>query len=341
MSSSPPSSTAHLIDLPDDRLGVSLEMVRRVLEQGGASDHPDDDTLIVALNYRCNSRCRFCIIEREIDQRLEDTNRQVFAAVYRANAQARQQGRGFARLTISGAESTLIPDLPALVRQAVDQGGFERVRLQTNARRLADRGLAAALVAAGATEYFVSMHAPTAATDAHITRSPRSFAEMLRGVAHLQELGARVLANTVISADNATLLPELARFVIDRGVVEAHLWSFLHIGDAGQADQLVPLERSLEPLLRALDIFDDAGLSATVKWLPRCLLGRHGDKLDNHQPQMLIRDEFQVRLSDGFGFGCVNAERCRWFGRGCDGLHEGYVAAYGDEAERLRPEENP
>ena len=340
--SSPALATVERLRLDGPlHMGISLEMVGRALRAADAGTHPDDDTLIVALNYHCNSRCRFCIIETEIDARLEATDRTVFDAVNRANAEARRGGRGFRRLTISGAESTLIPDLPDLVRAAVQEGGFERVRLQTNARRLADPGFARTLFDAGATEYFVSIHGPTAALDARITRAPRSFGEMQRGLDNLTALGARILSNSVISADNAEALPALADLLIARGVSEAHLWSFLHIGEAGQEDQLVALDRLIPPLLEALDRLEAAGVSRTVKWLPRCLLGRHGACLDNHQPQMLIRDEFQVRLSDGFRFGCVNAADCRWYGRGCDGLHEGYRAAYGDEATTLRPEPTP
>lgn len=339
MTAAPLATLDHLG--PDDvaGMGISLEMVERALAEGRAGQHPDDDTLIVALNYRCNSRCRFCIIETEIDQRLEDTNRAVFAAVYRANAAARAQGQGgFRRLTISGAESTLIPDLPDLVADAVQTGGFDVVRLQTNARLLRKQDVAAALVRAGAREYFVSMHGHDAALDARITRAPASFSQMLQGVQNLHALGARVLSNTVVSRDNAAVLPQVARFLVQQRVQEAHLWSFLHIGDAGQSDQLVPLQDSIPPLLEALDILDDAGVPAVVKWFPRCLLGRHADKLDNHQPQMFIRDEFQVRLSDGFRFDCVWSRQCRWFGRGCDGLHQGQRDTFGDHADLLRPE---
>lgn len=318
-------------------MGTSLEMVGRVLAQGGAGQHPDDDTLIVALNYRCNSRCRFCIIETEIDQRLEDTNRAVFEAVYQANVQARASGGGFRRLTISGAESTLIPDLPDLVSGAVQRGGFEVVRLQTNARRLRRADLARDLVQAGATEYFVSMHGHDAALDARITRSPRSFPELLEGLENLRSLGASIVSNTVVSADNAAHLPDIARLVAAQGVQAAHFWCFLHIGEAGQADQLVSMEQAIPPLLEAVDWLESQGVPVVLKWFPRCLLGRHGDKLDNHQPQMFIRDEFQVRLSQGFVFGCPNADRCSWFGRGCDGLHEGQVAAFPQDTGLLQP----
>ncbi|RME23814.1 MAG: radical SAM protein [Deltaproteobacteria bacterium] len=319
-------------------MAVSLEMVRRAFSEGRVGAHPEDDTLIVALNYRCNSRCRFCIVAPEIDRGLDDANLTVFDAVYRANAAARREGRGFRRLTISGAESTLMPDLPALVARAVQAGGFDVVRLQTNARRLRDRGFAAALVDAGATEFFVSMHAPDRDLDAAITRSPRSFDEMRAGVANLHTLGARVLSNTVVCRANAHVLPAIADFLVAQRVQEAHWWSFLSIAGADQDDQLVDLPTALPGLLEALDLLDDAGIPAVVKWWPRCLLGRHGPKLDNHQPQMLIRDEFQVRLSHGFRFDCIHADRCRHFGVDCDGQHEAQARVFGDLADRLEPQ---
>ena len=310
------------------RMGMSLEMVQRARMDG-------EDTLILPLNYRCNSRCRFCIIETEIAARFEDTSLDVFEEVFAYNAGAQR----FSRLTISGAESTLHPALETVARAATTRGGFEVVRIQTNGRKLRDRRLVARLLDAGVREYFVSIHAHTAELDAQITRSSRSFEQMCAGVAHLVELGARVVSNTVISADNGAYLTGIARFLVDLGIRESQLWSFLEIGEAaGQGDQLVSFDTALHPLLGAMEVFDSAGSEVVVKWLPRCLLGRFADRLDNHQPQMLIRDEFQARLSDHFGFDCAHAASCRWFGRGCDGLHESYVRAFGDESGRLRPE---
>ena len=319
----------HELNIPAQaRMGLSLEMVQRARLDG-------EDTLILPLNYKCNSRCRFCIIETEIAARFADTIPEVFEEVFDWNARERR----FSRLTISGAESTQHPGLESMARAATTRGGFEVVRIQTNGRKLRDRRFVERLLEAGVREYFVSIHAHTAELDAWITQSSRSFAQMREGVSHLVELGARVISNTVVSADNGAHLRELATFLVDLGVRESQLWSFLEIGEAaGQGDQLVSLDTALEPLLGALEVFEAAGSEVVLKWLPRCVLGRFGDRLDNHQPQMLIRDEFQQRLSRHFGFGCVHAAQCRWFGRGCDGLHESYVRAYGDEADRLRPE---
>ncbi len=309
------------------RMGHSLEMIQRALQMG-------EDTIILPLNFTCNSRCRFCIIETEIDARFDDTQQEVFERLFAYNAEARQ----FARLTISGAESTLHPALPDIASAATSRGGFATVRIQTNARRLRDRALTERLIACGIREYFVSIHAHTAALDAYITRSSRSFSQMQEGVGHLVALGARVISNTVVSADNAAHLDAIAAFILGMGIRELQFWSFLEIGEeAHQADQLVSLDVVTPALRAALDRVEQAGATAVVKWIPRCVLGPHGDKLDNHQPPMLMRDEFQDRLSDNFGFDCIHAHHCRWFGRGCDGLHASYRRVFGDEATRLSP----
>ena len=48
-------------------------------------DDPEIDSVTLALNYRCQSRCRFCFIERELDLRLDDTPREFLARVFAEN----------------------------------------------------------------------------------------------------------------------------------------------------------------------------------------------------------------------------------------------------------------
>lgn len=309
------------------RVSQSLEMMSR--DGVGA----DEDTLIVALTYRCNSACTFCIIATEIGQRLQDTPESVVNEVLAFNAEHRR----FRRLTFSGAEVTLRPDLARIARRATTEGGFEVVRIQTNARRLRDPAMVRELMDAGVREFFVSLHAPTAKLDAAITRSSRSFDEAVAGVRQLVRAGATVLTNTVISAKNVDALEETVRLIASLGVEHVQLWSFLEVADPTQKDDHVRLSESMPQVRAALDAAEELGLTAVVKWLPRCLLGRHGAALDNHQPHMVIRDEFQNRLGENFGFGCVHGD-CRWLGNGCAGIHETYRARFGDEADLLRPE---
>lgn len=293
-----------------------------------------EDSIILVLTYRCNSRCRFCIIESEIVAALPDTARRDVAVVLNHNKKTGQ----FKRLVLTGAEVTLRPDLAEIARAATTTGRFQTVRIQTNARRLRDRDYAAGLVAAGVREYFVSIHAHTAALDRQITRSSRSFEEMKAGVGQLQGLGALVIANTVICRSNVANLPDIARFILGLGLTVLNFWSFLELEGANQTEELIPLAESLPPLLAALDVVKAAGATATVKWIPRCLLGRHADCLDNHQPHMFIHDTFQARLNRSFEFRCPHERSCTHFRSGCDGLHQRYIEVFGDEADRLIPQ---
>lgn len=309
-----------------DRMDHSLQMIRE-------QSVDNEDTLIVTLTFRCNSRCRFCIIEKEIEDALPDTDDEVLRRVLELNRDARQ----FKRLTLTGAEVTLLDDLEGAARRATQEGGFEVVRIQTNGRKLRDRALVDRLMAAGVREYFVSVHAHTAELDAHVTRAPASFRQMQEGIANLLAAGARVITNTVVTRDNYQHLPAIAAFLLELGVRDAQFWNFIEVGDAAQAEQLVSASEAAPHLLAALETLDAAGATTLVKWFPRCMLGRFADRLDNHQPQMLTRDEFQLRIGENFGFGCVHASRCSAFGRTCDGMHDRHRQVFGDLRDALRP----
>ena len=96
-------------------------------------DDPNITTVTIALNYLCNSRCRFCFIERELDMKLPDTSDEYLERVFRENRERKR----YRRLILAGAEATLRADLPDIARRALEEGGFEVIRLQTNGRRLA------------------------------------------------------------------------------------------------------------------------------------------------------------------------------------------------------------
>jgi MoaA/NifB/PqqE/SkfB family radical SAM enzyme len=289
--------------------------------------------LTLALNYGCNSRCKFCFIEPEIAHGYPETPRELVEEVFRKNARS----ESFERIIFSGAEATLRKDLPELVAGARERGGFRHVRMQTNGRRLKDRAYCQTLVSAGLGELFVSMHAPTAELDAEVTGSRQGFAQMRAGVANALELGARVISNTCVTRDNHRQLPDLARFLLGEGVRESQLWAFVEFGDIGQSHQHVPFPEVMPYLHEAVAILREGGSSVSLSWFPQCMLGPHADLADNHRAFTLILDEFSKRMHENADFGCVHAERCSRFADSCIGLHERYRACFGDEREQLRP----
>lgn len=299
-------------------------------------DFPNDPEvrdLTLALNYRCNSKCRFCFIEPEIAAGAPDTPVELVEEVFRRNLAS----RAFERIIFSGAEATLRPDLPDIVAGARARGGFDHVRIQTNGRRLKDRAYAQELIAAGLAEYFVSIHAPRSELDAYVTGANHGFGQMRAGVQNLLALGARVISNSAVTRDNYEDLPKLARFLLSEGVRESEFWSFIEFGSIGQEHQHVRHRDALPYLLEAVGLLRGGGATVRISWFPECLLSEHADLVANHRAFTLILDDFKRRMHQNARFSCPHSATCPRFSRSCVGLHERYVALYGDERDALTP----
>lgn len=297
-------------------------------------DDPAIDSVTVALNYRCNSRCRFCFIERELDMDLADTDDAFLDRVFREN---RRRGVLYDRIIFSGAECTLRPDLPAIAHRARELGGFRHVQIQTNGRRLADRHLLIRLLAAGVDEYFVSIHAGEPELDAYLTRSPKSFGEMLSGVRNVREVGATLIANTAVTASNHRHLEGVADLLIAEGITRCEMWAFIEYGDIRQGGEHVRFTEAAPFIQRAAAKLRAAGHEVGLSWFPECLLGEQAEVVRHHRATLLIHDTFSERAARHSGFSCAHQDRCSRFGTTCLGLHERYVAVFGDEAEALTP----
>lgn len=296
-------------------------------------DHPGISDITMALNYQCNSRCTFCFIEPELELGLTRTPLDYLEGVFAEN---RRTG-AFERIIFSGAEATLRKDLPRIVEAARAQGGYQHVRIQTNARRLADAAYLQTLIDAGLDEYFVSIHAPTAELDAALTRRPASFEQMRAGIANILAAGARLISNTCVTAGNVQALPALADFLLAEGVPESQIWNFVEFGDIGQTDSHVPFEVSIPQVVEAARRLETGGNDVSLSWWPACLLGEWVRLLDNHRAYTVIHPVFAERMAHASDFRCVYAGSCKAFGDPCIGVHERYRAVHGDERDRLRP----
>ncbi len=299
-------------------------------------DDPHVRTLTLALNYDCNSRCRFCFVETELDLKLAPVTDAFITRVFEENLRRRL----FDRIVLSGAEATLRRDLPSIANRALRRGGFEAVQIQTNGRRLSDRGYLMELLAAGVSEFFVSVHAGDPELDAWLTRSPESFDEMRRGLQNLLRLGCAVVTNTVITRGSYQHLPRTADFLVAEGVPECHFWAFVEFGDVGQRVEHAPYGAAAPFLKEAIDKLKAAGRRAMVSWFPVCLLDEHAGVVRNHRSNTLIHDSFRSRVQSHGSFTCPRSDECAEFGRSCVGLHERYRATIGD-VDDLRPYAEP
>ena len=222
-------------------MGLSLEMVQRSAR--------GRNTLILPLNYRCNSRCRFCIIGTEIAARFDDTVPEVFDEVFSYNASVRR----FSRLTISGRSP------PCILRSSRWRAEPPQTAalMWCASRPMAAHETVFCGVGVGWGAGILRIH-PRAHDGARRTHHPvESQLQMRQGVANLLEVGARVISNTVISADNGPHL-QIAAFLVEQGFESRRCGAFSKSEKPRAGRPVVSLDTILAPLLGALEVFESA-----------------------------------------------------------------------------------
>ena len=107
---------------------------------------------VMSIWFGCNSRCTICMLS-EVEQTLSGLS---FDRFKEMTTNLAREGR-YRNLILSGGEVTTFADLGRYVRFASSLGWFEKIQIQTNGRRLADREYVDHLVACGVNEFFVSV----------------------------------------------------------------------------------------------------------------------------------------------------------------------------------------
>ncbi len=292
---------------------------------------PAADYVEVTVHFKCNLRCVHCMIEGTMDWLRPESD----ASFSRVLAENRLHRR-WKGLTLTGAEVTLRPDLPALA-QAARTAGFEHVRIQTHGVRLSDPAYCRALVSAGIDEFFISVTAADAATHDAITGVHGAFERTVRGLENLDAIdGVTTLTNTVITRRSYRELPAVvARLGHLRRLVQMEFWTYWPMRETDEKNLLVSHAEVLPWLVAAIDAARKMGRTVDVKNFPKCLLGAHGDALDNDQPELLIDPEFWPEFMRNGFHQCVHRETCA--AQECLGLNSAYIHRFGLQADLLTP----
>jgi len=274
---------------------------------------------IVRVHFHCNEACRFCFVSTHLPPPAPELVREAI----------RQAGERGARVSLSGGEPGLNPNLAEYVKLAAEVSEHP-VELQTNAVPMAKGELARELADAGLSEALVSLHASTPELSEAITESPGSFARTVAGIDKLRAAGVRVTLNFVIHTANQTELPAFVRFVAAR-------WpdAYLNVSFVHAASDIVPRTRELVPryadvmpsLREAVADADTLGVRLTgfqsLCGLPLCLVPRTiRDRLELPELPPHAQDS-EMTKSDVCG-DCALSARCH-------GVRRGYVSLYGTD----------
>lgn len=285
--------------------------------------------LDLKVGFACNNLCTFCVQgdKRErIRPRTADEMKQILRA---ERAHTRE-------VVFTGGEPTVHKDLLQVIAYAKALG-YTVIQLQTNGRRLSHEPYLDAALQAGVNQVSPSVHGSVAEIHDALTRAPNSFRQTIKGIQNVRSRGVMVITNSVVTQQNMTDLPALARLLVSLDVQQIQ---FAYVHPEGTAlrefDTVVPRFSLTMPYLHeALDIVAAAGITAFAEAVPYCFMHGHEAQVVEsiipdtriHDKPMIIADYTAYRLQEGKAKGpqCASCT----FNAYCEGPWREYPDGYG------------
>jgi molybdenum cofactor biosynthesis enzyme MoaA len=283
--------------------------------------------LDLILDYDCNLACDYCTISPEMRTR-SLASADAIAAMQRARAD------GITRVSFTGGEPTIRPDLLALVRRA-KQLGFTEIKLQTNGLLLGAGNNLARLLEAGVGQIHISIHTHEPEAYESLVGRRGTHGALVAGLSAVVAAGVPAVADVILQRSTHARLPAAVRWLHGLGFVAADLW-FVSLTDHNR-DNVASMPRMTEVMPSidaAIAIAEPLGMRIRSLHIPRCILGAlHGHAWDPAADGVRVVSPdatFDLRDSrltpDTRVAACTG---CAFEGR-CPGIRADYLARWGD-----------
>ena len=241
---------------------------------------------VLWLGQTCNLRCKFCyFIDRIASSKHAE---HPFMSLDKARLICRtlKDFYGNTSVDLQGGEPTIYPDILPLVKFCREIGLHPT--LITNGLVLDKIELCQKFKDAGVRDFLVSVHGVGAVYD-DLVGCPGGSARQMKSLANLRAVGIPFRFNCVLAEPILSQLPAIARLAVETGAKVVNFISFNPFEDQssrGQRSLLhVPRYSEVRPYLtEALDLLDEAGIEANVRYFPFCMLEpRHYKSCYNFQ----------------------------------------------------------
>jgi radical SAM protein with 4Fe4S-binding SPASM domain len=193
----------------------------------------------LALTYRCNNDCPHCYNARPRSYPELPTT-----AWY--SILDRLWEIGIPHVVFTGGEATLRDDLPELIAYAERNGQI--TGLNTNARRLSDKGYVERLVDAGLDHVQITVESHDAQVHDKMVALPGAWKQTIRGLRNVLDTPLYVMTNTTMLQENSPTLRETLDFLAETGVPTVGLNALIYAGKGASVGTGLP-EKDLPPLL--------------------------------------------------------------------------------------------
>jgi MoaA/NifB/PqqE/SkfB family radical SAM enzyme len=296
---------------------------------------------VIIVGYRCNNRCQFCndANKRQLPNK---TTGQIKEEMIRARKKETTY------LELIGGETTIRPDVLELVSFAKSLG-FQTISMSTNGRMYSYLEFTKKMIEAGLTDVIFSIHGHQAKIHDHLTQSPGSFKELLKGLNNFKKIGFKNIGtNTTIVKYNYKYLPQIGRFIHQQGIRNAE-FIFVDPNYGGAYDnfeKLVPRISQIAPYVKkCLDISKQNKLPHwAVRYVPLCYFQDYLDQISELQEVATFHTEHLAPDFENFDVensrqkvGRIKAKKCRncQLFNLCEGIWKEYFKRYGDR--ELKP----
>ena len=193
----------------------------------------------LALTYRCNNECGHCYNARPRDYPELPTSE--WLAIIDRLWQC-----GIPHLVFTGGEPTLRTDLPELIHHAQTTGMV--AGLNTNGRRLSDKGYIQELVAAGLDHVQITLESHDPQIHDSMVSCRGAWQQTVAGIRNALDSPLYVMTNTTMLRYNSPTLQQTLAFLADLGVPTIGLNALIYAGSGVTCNAGLG-EQELKPLL--------------------------------------------------------------------------------------------
>jgi len=288
----------------------------------------DDVMVDVILGYACNVQCDYCSVLPSMRPHNLTT-----ADAIRELSDAR--ARGMHKVSFGGGEPTIRKDLLPLVRWCRDRG-FDSVKVSSNGLMYGYPKYAADAVAAGVTQFNVSIMAHTPALYASILGLEQGLERVTAGVRNLVALGASPVADLIVKNDTYRHLPAIIGHWAGLGCRTFPLW-LVSLSDRNRdnLESLPQVSRMRDSFFAAFEKGRELGVDVYSRHIPRCMLkGYEAFVRDLREDRVLVVTPgsrfFLWESAISTNAYTAKCEGCRYLHGACMGLRRDYLDRWGD-----------
>lgn len=241
---------------------------------------------VIWLGQTCNLRCQFCYFVDRVKS--ADHPEHPFMSLAKAKKICKTlvDVYGNNAVDIQGGEPTIYRDIFELIRYCNEIG--LKPTLITNALVLDDIGVCRKFREAGIRDFLISVHG-LGETYNTLVGKENAHVRQMKALRNLQEVGVPFRFNCVLAKPVVDQLPYIAELAVNTETSVVNFIAFNPFEDQSQGSKRssinVPRYTDVKPrLTEALDILDNAGIEANVRYFPFCMVEeRHRKSIYNFQ----------------------------------------------------------